>query len=88
MDILSNENNFTYIDENGEKIQCDILCDLETKDKNYLIYTDNSKCEDGSKKIYASSYILDEDNKILESIKTDEEWNMIEAILSYLTKEN
>ena len=88
MDILSNDNNFTYVDENGNKITCDILCDLETKDKNYLIYTDNSKYKDGSKKIYASSYITVDDKKVLESIETDEEWNMIEAILSYLTKEN
>ncbi len=88
MDILSNENNFTYIDENGKKVSCDILCDLETKDKNYIIYTDNKKCKDGSKKIYASSYVSDENKKILSNIQTDEEWNMIEAILSYLTKEN
>ncbi|MBQ9024522.1 MAG: DUF1292 domain-containing protein [Bacilli bacterium] len=88
MNILSNDNNFTYIDENGNKIICDILCDLETKEKNYLIYTDNTKYKDGSKKIYASSYIIDDSKKILESINTEEEWNMIEAILSYLTKEN
>lgn len=88
MNILSNENNFTYIDENNNIVSCDILCDLETKDKNYLIYTDNSVCDDGSKKIYASSYVIDDTKKILESIKTDEEWNMIEAILLYLTKDN
>lgn len=88
MNILSNENNFTYIDENGNKVLCDILCDLETKDKNYLIYTDNSEYKDGSKKIYASSYIINEDTKVLEAINTEEEWNMIEAILSYLTKDN
>ena len=88
MNILSNENNFIYIDENNNKICCDILCDLETKDKNYLIYTDNTNLEDGSKKIYASSYIIDDSKKILEPIKTEEEWKMIESILSYLTKEN
>lgn len=88
MNILSDENNFTYIDEEGNKINCDILCDLETKDKNYLIYTDNTTCEDGSKKIYASSYIIDDNNKILDSIKTEEEWKMIESILEYLTKNN
>lgn len=88
MNILSNENNFTYVDENGEKTTCDILCDLETKEKNYLIYTDNKTLEDGSKKIYASSYIIDDSTKILESIESEEEWKMIEAILSYLTKEN
>ena len=88
MDVLSNENNFTYVDENGDKIICDILCDLETKDKNYIIYTDNSKYKDGTKKIYASSYVVDDNKRILESIKTEEEWKMIEAILSYLTKDN
>lgn len=88
MNILSNENSFIYIDENNNKINCDILCDLETKDKNYLIYTDNTELEDGSKKIYASSYIINDSKRVLESIKTEEEWKMIEAILSYLTKEN
>lgn len=88
MDVLSNENNFTYKDENGNIINCDILCDLETKGKNYIIYTDNSILEDGTKKIYASSYTIDDDNKTLESIRTDEEWKMIEAILLYLTKES
>ena len=88
MNILSDENTFTYVLENGEKRICDVLCDLETKDKNYLIYTDNTKYTDGSKKIYASSYTIDDSKKILESIQSEEEWKMIEAILSYLTKEN
>lgn len=88
MNVLSNDNNFIYLDENGNKVTCDILCDLETKDKNYLIYTDNTNYKDGTKKIYASSYTIDDDKRILEPIETEEEWKMIEAILSYLTKEN
>ena len=32
--------------------------------------------------------IIEPENIYFESIETDEEWNMIEAILSYLTKEN
>ena len=88
MNILLNKNNFTYIDENGNKINCDILCDLETKEKKYIIYTDNTVCEDGSKKIYASSYTIDDNNKILDSINSEEEWKMIESILEYLTKNN
>ncbi len=82
------DNTFCYINEKGKKVKCDILCDLETKNKNYIIYTDNTKCKDGSKKIYASSYIYNEDERVLENISTEEEWKMIEAILSYLTKEN
>ncbi|MBP3634990.1 MAG: DUF1292 domain-containing protein [Bacilli bacterium] len=88
MNVLSNENSFTYEDENGNKIDCDILCNLEAKDKNYIIYTDNTLLNDGTKKIYASSYTINDDNRILESIQTEEEWKMIEAILLYLTKEN
>lgn len=86
MDSLSLNNNLTYIDEDGNKVCCDILCDLETKDKNYIIYTNNDFLENGTKKIYASSYIVSDEKKFLRSIKTEEEWNMIEAILLYLTK--
>ena len=64
------------------------LCDLETNDKNYIVYTDNSKCEDGSTKLYAASYIFNEDDRVLNNIETEEEWKMIEAILSYLTRKN
>lgn len=86
MDSLSLNNNFTYIDEDGNKVCCDILCDLETTDKNYIIYTNNVFLEDGTKKIYASSYVVNDEKRILKNISSKEEWNMIEAILSYLTK--
>lgn len=85
MEVLSNENNFTYLNEKGEKITCDILCNLETKNKNYIIYT-NNKYKDGNKKIYANYYFSDGDKRKLEPIETEEEWKMIEAILTYLTK--
>ena len=35
-----------------------------------------------------SVHIYNEDERVLENISTEEEWKMIEAILSYLTKEN
>lgn len=55
---LLREANLPYIDSNNKTKECDILCDLETNDKNYIVYTDNSKCEDGSTKLYAASYYL------------------------------
>ena len=88
MNELTKGSKFTYIDSNNKTKECDILCDLETKDKNYIVYTDNSKCDDGSTKLYAASYIFNEDDRVLNNIETEEEWKMIEAILSYLTKEN
>ena len=87
MKELTKGSKFTYIDSNSETKECDILCDLETTDKSYIIYTDNSKCDDGSIKLYAASYIFNENNRVLNNIETEEEWKMIEAILSYLTKE-
>lgn len=88
MKIIENDSKFTYIDSNNNVKECNILCDLETNDKNYIVYTDNSKCDDGSTKLYASSYILNDDNRILNNIETEDEWKMIEAILSYLTRKN
>ena len=55
MNELTKKSKFTYIDSNNKTKECDILCDLETNDKNYIVYTDNSKCDDGSTKLYAAS---------------------------------
>ena len=44
--------------------------------------------QDGSTKLYAASYIFNEDDRVLNNIETEEEWKMIEAILSYLTRKN
>ena len=88
MNELTKGSKFTYIDSNNKTKECDILCDLETNDKNYIVYTDNLKCEDGSTKLSAASYIFNEDDRVLNNIETEEEWKMIEAILSYLTRKN
>lgn len=39
-------------------------------------------------KLYAASYIFNEDDRVLNNIEIEEEWKMIEAILSYLTRKN
>ncbi len=88
MKELTKESKFTYINLDNKKITCDILCDLETKNKNYIVYTDNTKCDDGSIKLYASSYVLDGKERVLGNIEDEKEWKMIEGILSYLTNEN
>ena len=38
MNELTKGSKFTYIDSNNKTKECDILCDLETKDKNYIVY--------------------------------------------------
>lgn len=48
--------------------------------KNYVIYTDNTK-EDDKLNIYASIYYPDDDTK-LDDITTDDEWKYVEMILN------
>lgn len=80
------ENTFTIVNDNGEEIKCEILFtyeDEKTK-KNYMAYTDNTTDEEGNTKVYASIYNPNEENPVLLPIETDEEWKLIEGILSSL----
>lgn len=84
-----NENKFTYINENNEKIDCDILFtfDLKKTGKSYIIFTDNEKDENGLLKTYAKTYIPGAISCDLGDIESEEEWKMIEGILNTLTKD-
>lgn len=81
-------NKFKYIDENGREIECDILFtfDLKKTGKNYIIFTDNTVNEDGSIRTYARTYEPNKEICDLGNIETEEEWKMVEAILSSLVK--
>lgn len=84
------ENTFTIVNDEGKEITCEILFtyeDEKTK-KNYIAYTDNTLDEEGNTKVYASIYNPKEENPVLLPIESDEEWNLIEGILSSLTKED
>ena len=72
-------NTFTMITKDGE-IEYEILATfkMEKTNKNYLVYTDNTY-SDGKLNIYAAT-IADEEN--LKDIETDEEWAMVEKVLS------
>ena len=81
------ENVFTIVNDNGEEIKCEILFtyeDEKTK-KNYMAYTDNTLDEEGNTKGYASIFNPEEENPVLLPIETDEEWKLIEGILSSLS---
>ena len=83
------ENSFTLIDENGNEVVYDVLFTFESEEtnKNYIVYTDNSKDESGNIEVYASVYYPDEENSRLEAIETDKEWKTIETILETLQEE-
>jgi uncharacterized protein YrzB (UPF0473 family) len=83
------ENTFKIINENGEEVMCDILFtfDSEETKKSYIVYTDNSKDEEGNVQVFASIYDPKEQDQKLEPIKTEQEWKVIETILNTLQEE-
>ena len=84
------DNIFTIVNDNGEEVKCEILFtyeDEKTK-KNYMAYTDNTVDEQGNTKVYASIFNPEEENPVLLPIETEEEWKLIEGILSSLASDN
>ncbi len=83
------ENTFTITDQNGKEITCDVLFtfDSEETKKSYIVYTDNSKDEQGNVQVFASIYDPSKQNQNLEPITTEKEWKVIETILNTLQEE-
>lgn len=83
------KNSFTLIDENGNEVEYDVLFTFESEEtnKNYIVYTDQTKDGAGNIQVYASIYDPNDPNSKLEPITTDKEWKVIETILSTLQEE-
>ncbi len=77
------------IDQEGNEIVYDVLFTFESEEtgKNYMVYTDQSKDENGNIQVYASIYDPNDPNSKLEAITTDKEWKVIETILETLQEE-
>ena len=84
------ENQFTIIDDEGREIICDVLFTFDSDEtkKSYIVYTDNSKDENGNTKVYASIYNPNNPHSRLEEITTEKEWKIIENILTTLQEES
>ena len=76
------------VDQDGKEKECEILMVFKwTKtDKNYIVYTDNSKDENCNLNIYAGIY-YPQDKTRLDSIETDEEWDEIDRRLIKLKED-
>ena len=83
------KNTFSMLDENGNEVVYDVLFTFESEEtnKNYIVYTDQSKDENGNIQVYASIYDPNDPNSKLEAIETEKEWKVIETILSTLQEE-
>jgi len=83
------KNKFTVIDNEGKEIECEVLFTFESDEtnKNYIVYTDNTKDEIGNIKVYASIFDPNSETTKLDPIETEKEWNIIENILETLQEE-
>ena len=83
------KNTIKVTNDKGEQIVCDILFtfDSEETGKSYIVYTDNTKDENGKVRVYASIYNPSDPKTKLEDIKTDKEWKIIDTILQTLQEE-
>ena len=83
------KNSFTLIDEEGKEVVYDVLFTFESEEtnKNYIVYTDQTKDENGNIQVYASTYDPEDHNSKLGAIETEKEWKVIETILSTLQEE-
>ena len=86
---MEEKNIIKITNDQGEEVICDILFtfDSEETGKSYIVYTDNSKDENGKVRVYASIYNPNDPKSKLEDIKTDKEWKVIDTILQTLQEE-
>ena len=87
-----NENQLTFIDEQGNEVLCEILFTFNSEEfnKNYvLFYPVGSEDEDGNVEVMAASYVEKEDGTCgeLHDIETDEEWELIEEMLESFSED-
>ncbi len=74
----------------GKEVVCYILLTFNnpTNNKNYIVYTDGSKDENGQMEILASVYQIEDGNIKLEEITTDYEWDMVDEMLKQVGEKN
>ena len=87
---MNKENTFKVIDREGKEIEFEILFTFESEEtkKQYVVYTDNSKDQDGNIRVFASIYKISDKGRELLPIKTDKEWKVIETILETIQEES
>jgi uncharacterized protein YrzB (UPF0473 family) len=80
---------FTVTNDEGKDIEYEVLFTFDSDEtkKNYIVYTDNSKDENGNTRVYASIYTPSEEVTELFPIETDKEWKIIDTILKELQED-
>lgn len=87
---MNEKKNFIVKDDNGKEIVCEPLFTFESDETKhqYIVYTDNSKDDNGNIRIFASIYKVSDKGKELLPIKTEKEWKVIETVLEAIQEES
>lgn len=87
---MNKENTFKVRDSDGKEIEFEVLFTFESDEtkKNYMVYTDNSKDEDGNVRVYASVFVPNAEPLELLPVETEREWKIIETILESIEEES
>ena len=82
---MDNKKILKLIDENGNEIEYEILLAFKwmKTNKNYIVYTDNTKNEEGNINVFAAIYYPNDSTR-LDPIETNEEWDEIDIRLKNL----
>ena len=80
---------FKMQNEEGKEVEYEVLFtfDSEETKKSYMVYTDDTKDEEGNVRVYASAFIPHEEETELLPIETDKELKIIDTILKELQEE-
>jgi len=87
---MDEKKKFMVLDESGKQVECEPLFTFESDEtkKQYVVYTDNSRDEEGNVRVFASIYKMNDKGGELLPIKTDKEWKVIETILESIQEDN
>ncbi|CDE09094.1 MAG TPA: DUF1292 domain-containing protein [Candidatus Faecenecus gallistercoris] len=83
------KNTFKLITNDGTEVTCNVLFTFDSDEtkKSYIVYTDNSRDQEGNIQVFASIFDPNDENTKLEPITTEKEWKVIETILETLQEE-
>ncbi len=87
---MNEKKKFVVLDENGKQVECEPLFTFESEEtkKQYVVYTDNSKDDNGNVRVFASIYKVTDKGGELLPIKSEKEWKVIETILESIQEES
>lgn len=69
--------------QDGKEIICDIVLTFrdDNNNINYIVYIDGTKDDEDDLEVYASRYIIKDNDFYLEAIENESEWNLIDNML-------